>query len=230
MGFVEEVFAPVNAAPRPMSLQPAMPAAAPLLPRILTPLNLLSIALLFAEGLLSRSREARYVLVALALALVPLVLPVWSRQVWNRLQLMGGIPLATALGVLVGVLRDARRKPIAALALAGLVASSGLFVTQTIRPNIPPQAYTELKEAIAMLDESLGHNNYCLVARNIKVLYWLETITDNVHRHPSECTVQTIFIDVLRAPPSGSEVVSRGRYVAAWTPAKLHPALPPAEH
>ncbi|WP_153801412.1 hypothetical protein [Hyperthermus butylicus] len=76
MGFVEEAFASFDAAPGPVGPQPGVPAAAPLLPRILVSLNLLSIVLLFAEGLLSGSREARYVLAALALALALLVLPV----------------------------------------------------------------------------------------------------------------------------------------------------------
>ncbi|WP_153801411.1 hypothetical protein [Hyperthermus butylicus] len=128
------------------------------------------------------------------------------------------------------MLKDARHRPIVALALVGLVASFGLLVAQTIRPSIPPQAYAELKEAVATLDESLGHSNYCLVARDVRVLYWLETITDEVHRHPSECTSRIVFIDVLKTPPRGSELVYRGRYVTAWTPAKLHPAPPPAGH
>ncbi len=172
--------------------------------------------LLLASLILYRRGARRGALLAAALGLTMLffTLPVIPRQYLFRFQLMGGVPLAAALGLTIGLQSRADSRALLAVALVGLVLVVGLPASAQVAPSIPPEAYSELHiivEKASRLDPDA-----CYLARNIRIKYWLETLANHVNEEPGTCRM-LVMVDYASRMPPNAKALFVGRILAAWT-------------
>ena len=173
-------------------------------------LNIITVLLLLMAALASRGLS-RVLLASTAITLALLALPPYGDASW-RLQLMGGIPLAIAVGVVVGVAGKGWNAALVGAALTGLVLILGLYEAGFVAPSITPQAYSELKHALSTI------HSECIVIRDPRLRYWAETISLNIYKTPEPGCGLPVIVDFnYRAPPR-ARYVYRGLYISAWTP------------
>ncbi len=178
---------------------------------------LAAILLLVESYILYRRDYPRYALgvAALGLTLLSFTLPLIPRQYLFRFDLMGGVPLAVALGLVVGLLGEGIMRILTAVAVVGLVLVPGLSASSRVAPSVPPEAYHELQAAVDIV--SRESPDACYLARNVRLRYWLETLVSSVNEEPGTCYPLVVIDYVSRQPPPQARVLFRGRFVIAWT-------------
>ncbi len=111
-----------------------------------------AVELLALLAVRSMNRIAREMALLMVLPLLVLVLPIWSPQVAMRFNLMGGIPLSLALGLLISRVRDVIDRIFITIAVIGLVCVLGVLTSNFVVPSITPQEYAELRIVIEKVD------------------------------------------------------------------------------
>jgi len=174
-------------------------------------LNILTVILLLMAALATRGLE-RMLLASIAVSLALLTLPPYGGGVSWRLQLMGGIPVAMAIGVIVGASGREQNAAMVGAALVGLIMLLGLYEAGFVAPSITPQAYNELKHALSTI------NSKCIVIRDPRLRYWAETISSNIHKTPEPGCGPPVIMDFNYRAPLRARYVYRGLYISAWMP------------
>ncbi len=179
-------------------------------------LDWLAVSLLLLGSLILYRRGVRrgaLLVAALGLTTLFFTLPVIPRQYLFRFQLMGGVPLAAALGLAVGLQSRPDSQIFLAVALVGLILVSGLPASAQVAPSIPPEAYSELHiivEKASRLDPDA-----CYLARNVRIKYWLETLASRVNEDPGLCRT-LVAVDYASRMPPNARTLFVGRILAAW--------------
>ena len=171
---------------------------------------------LFVATRLMRDKPALSALaVSSGLIVLGLNLPLIPKKWLFRFRLMTGVPLSHAAGSAVGVIRD-NKGFVAAVLILTMVMTMGIQTYRVVRPSMPPEAYTELKHVLELLEEK----GLTIVIPDTRVRYWAETLREDIYRDPQPHSA-IILMKGRGKVPRGA-IIYDGKFFVAF----IHEAPP----
>ncbi|RLF24245.1 MAG: hypothetical protein DRN15_03780 [Thermoprotei archaeon] len=156
---------------------------------------------------------------SISIVLIALNTPIHPEKFLWRFNLMTAILAPPILGLLVGQARDEKARVALALTLLGLIAPQFMLQLQYIRPSITLEEYHELRQLVSIIPEDV-----VLVAPDIQLKYWIETMIPSVVRTVKEASHGSYVVLVLRKMmfrtrriiPPVARLIYGGRFIHAY--------------
>lgn len=171
-------------------------------------------------GLISCSKlriSGRTLLLSSSIVLIALNMPVIPASFLWRFNLMSAALCPIILGTLVGSIGDRRLKVALALVVIGAIIPQYVFQLEAARPSISIEEYRELKQLVSEYSD-----NTWFIVPDVKLRYWVETLTPRVSGKlsdggiPEESTPILIWEIRRGMPPFRGRIVFKGEHIVAY--------------
>mgnify|MGYP000533553663 CR=1 FL=1 len=178
-------------------------------------------ASLFFSLYYTKRKPAYSLLGAVGIALIALNIPFIERSWLWRFQLMNGFLLTLALSIILAEVKDkVARVAILLLLLGFVIYDSAHYLDRGLHPSIPLLEYAEIKLLVDKLP-----SDATLLVPNAKLRYWVETVYENVVKHPTKIDGKLILViekkTARKRPPW--PLFFRGKFIEAYIVPRLRP-------